>query len=263
MARRKDGILEILTEVPWWVSVVVSCAVYVVMRWVLPSIEFENRYLNGLANAAPQTAWFFALILLFPGVVSFLKRKQRQRLLDTRSDLESIRKLSWSDFELLIAEAFRRQGYDVEERGGSSPDGGVDLVLRTDGAKTLVQCKHWKSQKVGVSIVRELLGVMTAKSASAGIVVTAGDYTVDARKFARDNRVRLIDGTELAKMIEASKGVSNRKAPLARPAVKESSLNCPACGGTMLKRVAKRGANSGQAFWGCSAFPKCRGTRPA
>ena len=262
MARRKDGILETLTQLPWWGSVLISCAVYIVMRWVLPSIEFESLYLVGLATAAPQVAWFFALIFLFPGLVSFLKRKQRRLLLDTRSDLESIRKLSWSDFELLIAEAFRRQGYVVEEHGGSAPDGGVDLVVGKGGAKTLVQCKHWKSQKVGVSIVRELLGVITAKSASAGIVVTAGDYTADARTFARDNRVRLINGAELVKMIDASKNVSNRKAPLAQPGGKQASLKCPACGGAMLKRVAKRGASVGQAFWGCSAFPKCRGIRP-
>ena len=89
----------------------------------------------------------------------------------------------------MVGEAFRRQGYAVEERGGSSPDGGVDLVLRKGGQKTIVQCKHWKSQQVGVSIVRELLGAMTAQSASGGIVVTAGSYTADARAKARASAV--------------------------------------------------------------------------
>lgn len=34
---------------------------------------------------------------------------------------------------------------------------------------------------------------------------------------------------------------------------------CPKCGGTMLKRLAKSGENSGNMFWGCSRYPGCRG----
>jgi len=31
----------------------------------------------------------------------------------------------------------------------------------------------------------------------------------------------------------------------------------------MVRRTAKRGANSGNEFWGCSQYPGCKGTRPA
>ena len=34
---------------------------------------------------------------------------------------------------------------------------------------------------------------------------------------------------------------------------------CPRCNGEMIKRVAKKGLNQGQTFFGCSNFPKCRG----
>jgi hypothetical protein len=34
---------------------------------------------------------------------------------------------------------------------------------------------------------------------------------------------------------------------------------CPQCSAPMVRREAKRGANAGDLFWGCSAFPKCRG----
>jgi hypothetical protein len=36
---------------------------------------------------------------------------------------------------------------------------------------------------------------------------------------------------------------------------------CPICKAPMQLRKAGRGANAGQAFWGCSRFPACRGTR--
>jgi hypothetical protein len=35
---------------------------------------------------------------------------------------------------------------------------------------------------------------------------------------------------------------------------------CPKCGGEMALRTAKRGDKIGDQFWGCRAFPKCRGT---
>ena len=36
------------------------------------------------------------------------------------------------------------------------------------------------------------------------------------------------------------------------------NLKCPKCGGTLVLRTAKRGANSGNQFYGCSNYPKCR-----
>lgn len=36
---------------------------------------------------------------------------------------------------------------------------------------------------------------------------------------------------------------------------------CPLCGGLMVLRTARRGQNAGAQFWGCSAYPDCRGTR--
>lgn len=36
---------------------------------------------------------------------------------------------------------------------------------------------------------------------------------------------------------------------------------CPVCGKPMIKRVAKKGMNSGREFWSCSGYPQCNGTR--
>lgn len=37
---------------------------------------------------------------------------------------------------------------------------------------------------------------------------------------------------------------------------------CPICQGRMVKRKARRGENAGKAFWGCTHYPECKGTRP-
>ena len=36
---------------------------------------------------------------------------------------------------------------------------------------------------------------------------------------------------------------------------------CPLCGTPLIKRMAKKGINSGKEFWSCSAYPQCNGTR--
>lgn len=36
---------------------------------------------------------------------------------------------------------------------------------------------------------------------------------------------------------------------------------CPKCAAPMVRRQVKAGDNAGREFWGCSAFPKCRGIR--
>lgn len=54
----------------------------------------------------------------------------------------------------------------------------------------------------------------------------------------------------------------NKEPPLNRAedkARKMDSPPCPKCTGPMLRRTARSGNNTGQDFWGCSTFPKCRG----
>ena len=37
---------------------------------------------------------------------------------------------------------------------------------------------------------------------------------------------------------------------------------CPNCSSLMVQRTARRGTNAGSKFWGCSSYPRCKGTRP-
>jgi topoisomerase-like DNA binding C4 zinc finger protein len=41
----------------------------------------------------------------------------------------------------------------------------------------------------------------------------------------------------------------------------ETVPHCPLCNALMVKRVARRRANAGSAFFGCTNYPKCHGTR--
>ena len=179
---------------------------------------------------------------------------------------------------MLVGEAFRLQGYRVTEQGGSGPDGGIDLVLNKGSEKFLVQCKQWKAFKVGVTVVRELYGVMAAKGAAGGFVVTSGRFTEDATAFASGRNIKLIDGPLLHGLLSEAKNVvgpsqlpppkHGRPAPSmsSEPAmprqmpVQLATPMCPSCGSSMAKRKARRGVNVGGEFWGCATYPACKGT---
>ena len=122
------------------------------------------------------------------------------RVTESRST-HALRDMTWQEFELLVGEAFRAQGYQITETGGGGPDGGADLVLRNGAETWLVQCKRWKAYMVDVSVVRELYGVMAARGATGGYVVTAGSFSNDAQAFAAGRNVRLIDGLKLTPLL--------------------------------------------------------------
>lgn len=124
--------------------------------------------------------------------------------------------ISWREFEMLVGEGFRLQGYQVVETGGGGADGGVDLVLtrpgKSGGEKFLVQCKQWRALKVGVDVVRELYGVMAARGATGGFVVTSGRFTDDAISFASGRNVTLVDGPKLVGLIRQARAGAGQPA---------------------------------------------------
>jgi restriction system protein len=182
--------------------------------------------------------------------------------LDQQTSVESIRALPWKQFEFLVAEAYRRQGYDVEFLLGRGADGGVDLTLRRDGRKSLVQCKQWKVFSVGAPVIREMFGLLFDQNADEAIIVTSGKFTRDAQDFAAGKPIRLIDGPQLLTLVQ-----SVQTAPAATESGSEATPatatipDCPSCGQSMVLRTSKRGANVGTQFWGCSTYPDCKGTR--
>lgn len=46
---------------------------------------------------------------------------------------------------------------------------------------------------------------------------------------------------------------------VSEPEPMSESPPCPKCGSEMILRRAKKGANAGNQFWGCSNYPQCRG----
>jgi restriction system protein len=276
MARRKDSVLDDLLYIakllPWWVDIAIALITYFwlhnvasneVALAVQPGKIGEFLGVQMSTTFATIGQYLFPFVFSLGAVLSVFDRKKRENLLSEtkqRGKQDALLNMSWREFEMLVGEVFRQRGFIVVELGGNGPDGGVDLVLKKDGETHLVQCKRWKAYKVGVEVVRELYGVMAAKGAVSGYVVTSGVYTNEAKVFADGRNIELIDGSKLTQMIQDVKS-SN---PITTNVVYETKneVACPKCGSAMMRRNARRGTNAGQAFFGCSKYPACHGTRP-
>lgn len=273
MGRKRGNTgFDALAALPWPLGLAAGIAGFLVVRygfaWWLS--QHGGVLAQGIAQQSDgllaPLAWIVLLVCWIAALSSFLGARHRRRLLDTRTTLESLAAGGWRQFELLVGEAFRRQGYSVEETGLGGADGGIDLILRKDGRRTLVQCKQWKRQQVGVSVVREMYGLLAHHQAHAVKIVCIGGYTKDAARFAQDKPIELIGGERLLEMIQAVQrggvagaSLNSRIEPALVSAIDAVApmRTCRQCGSVLIQRTNRR---TGEAFMGCRQFPRCRGT---
>lgn len=254
MARRKDGVLEEISSLPWPAGLVLG----------LVAFAFTQR----LGGAFAPLAWAFLAGCWAAAFVSFVKGRKRKVLLDTQSSIESIRNISWREFEMLAGEAFRRQGYYVEENGLGGKDGGIDLIIHKGGRTELVQCKQWKNRQVSAPKVREMWGLLAHHNADAVKIVCIGEFTRDAAAFAEGKAIELINGKRLQELVrdvqapvaDAPRARRSRVEPAQSALVTNAAVTCPTCDADM---VLRKNRSTGAGFWGCANYPRCKGTRPA
>jgi restriction system protein len=296
MSRQKntplDDFMTMTSKLPWWAGITLALVSYLVLHSYatqpLMAVTGPAQFGAAAAHSLYVTLAMFGQIILPLGFcggalisgVNLAKQKKLYNDVTKRAGVAALNEMSWSDFERLVSEYYRRKGFKVTREGGNGPDGGIDLVLRQKSEVYLVQCKQWKTYKVGVQPVREFYGVMASRKVAGGYFVTSGEFTEEARRFVKGLNLDLIEGRDLRKMIDIAQapvpllvppvpGTSdvakapaktNSTPPVALPAVSPSPL-CPVCNSEMARRVARHGNNAGKEFWGCTTYPKCKGTR--
>lgn len=182
----KESLFALLSRQPWWLSVLVAGALFGSAQLFLPAMIAA------------------AIAIPFLGLASYAGWRQMRTpgATDVTATLERVRGMPWENFSALLSEAFRRDGYAVTEVF----KGAVDFKLDKAGRQTLVSCKRWKTAQTGVGPLRDLLEAKKAADAADCIYVVAGDVTANAREFATQKSIRLLQGTALATLIGRVRG---------------------------------------------------------
>jgi len=123
----------------------------------------------------------------------------------SRSALNCIRALTnlpegntkdaWFTFELNVKQWLSSNGYEVVHLAGSrNGDGGVDIQALRKDENLLVQCKYRTREKIGPSVIRELLGTLkTFPAGASGVIVTSSELTDGAKQLAVEHNVQFIE----------------------------------------------------------------------
>ncbi len=122
--------------------------------------------------------------------------------------LNILKMLPADGFERICQRLLRESGFEQVTVTGKTGDGGIDGhgILQVNpfvSFQVLFQCKRYKGS-VTASQMRDFRGAMMGR-ADKGIILTTGNFTLDAKKEARRDGVppiEIVDGDKLIEMFE-------------------------------------------------------------
>ncbi len=133
--------------------------------------------------------------------------------------------LSAQQFDAVCEALFAQGGFEIRGQSHGAA-GGVTLWLYSrhaqqgkDSPVAVAWCKQWSGQPVGVRELHPLLDLMHARQLKRGTCATSSICSENARKFAKDNGINLLDRTGLLALI-AGRTSDQQQALLALALVK-------------------------------------------
>jgi restriction system protein len=176
----RNSLFAILLRSPWWLSLLLAFGMFAAVRLFF----------------APGIAAFFALPFLAIGLYGAFRQFRQPSESRIAATLGRARELTWDGFRAALEDAYRRQGFTVTRM-----DGIADVHLAQGGLVTLVSCKRWKAMRTGIEPLREFDAASKERGAHARVYVAVGEITDNARAFAEERRIRLLQEQELAKLL--------------------------------------------------------------
>ena len=125
--------------------------------------------------------------------------------------------LTSRQFEEFVAELFEKDGYNVSLTQ-QTHDGGKDLFIvenkRLGKFVYYVECKKYAADNpVGVRLVRELYGTVSADRATAGVLVTSSYFSEEAKQFTEQvkTQMSLLEYADLTSWVNEIAGKNNSR----------------------------------------------------
>jgi restriction system protein len=174
----ENSLFAILGRSPWWISALAAAGVFGVTRLFMPI----------------PLAVFAASPFLFIAGYAGWKQLRTPSAGQVAAALERLAALPREGVIAALEAGWRREGYEVSRPKGAQ----FDLELRRNGRTSVVVCRRLKAKSTGLDPLKELHAA--GKDADELIYVAAGEVTAQARTFATENRVRIVEGAELARL---------------------------------------------------------------
>lgn len=190
IAKRSSGRVIFLLAVASYAGI--GLALPLALGWSVPWLVSANLLGASLAFLL-AIVWFAVRV----------EEANRRHLVEWTTDL---RLLDAAEFEWLVGELHRREGWSVDETGRQGgPDGNIDLRMTKGSRRAIVQCKRWTARFVGVDEIRSFGGTLLREGLTGpdGVFVTLSDFTDQAIDEAKGIGLVLVGRRELYARLEA------------------------------------------------------------
>jgi restriction system protein len=175
----QNSLFAILSRSPWWVSGLAAAGIFGLTRMFMP------------VSLAIFAASPFLVIAGYAG----WKQLRTPSAAQVAKALEKLAALPREGVVAALEAGWRREGYEVSRPAGAQ----FDLELKLNGRTSLVVCRRLKAKSTGIEPLKELRAA--GKDAGSELIyVAAGEVTAQARTFAAENGVRIVEGMELARL---------------------------------------------------------------
>ncbi len=217
---------ELFTSYSAWLCIPIAILAFNLINGFLDWFAGYSPAFAGVSALTPVFGGSIAFVILAAGLKAGLEKLKQKKPFEKSSNAESLRNLTRSEFQLLVADSYRRMGFEVVELDGHGTDGKIDLKLIDEAEVTLVHCKYENDGKIGVKPIRQFHAIQIAESADRAIFVTSGIYTQQARNFVIGKQIQLIDGEQLCHWIQPTAELMQADSTGALPEDEETP-NCP------------------------------------
>ncbi|MGH8688981.1 MAG: restriction endonuclease [Burkholderiales bacterium] len=163
----------------WWASALAAAAAFGIARLFVPE----------------AAALFGALPFLVIAAVVAWRETRSPRGARLESALARLQAMTWEEFARALEHGYRREGYDVRPGRGAA-----DFELERSAVVSLVSARRWKAARTGIEPLKDLAATARDRGARSAIYVCAGELTENARAFAGEASVQLLEGGELVRL---------------------------------------------------------------
>jgi restriction system protein len=176
-------------------------------RWILRLLPDRPRMALSVLEAyfiAYITHFGDLMVYALSDVEAIIRARYIGVPASTAERVQLLYDLSSREFERIVENLYAAMDFDTQLTSPSG-DGGRDIIVAStvtgQRIRLLVECKRYRA-KVGVEIVRALLGVVATERANKGVLVTTADFTRGARQLEGDDpRIELISGSRLVLLL--------------------------------------------------------------
>jgi restriction system protein len=299
MARRKKKphALELLVKAPWWVSILIGVAAWLILFAIVPMVFSSNPILDSLATVAQSFSWLPLALFAVVAIVSFIRSKkaaQKKASLDVREEpmIKKVRRravpqividqdmhtvlalgghtemedLDWT-IEALCALEWKRfellcaKYYEMigfkAETLEAGADGGIDIKLYRQNMDAPLAIVQCKSWKSQVP-VSEIRELFGVMTHEK---VARGIF-ITTGSYTRD--ALMFGAANPMQLLDGETFLKKIREldPVSRQALKAFAFagdyTTPTCASCGIKLVKRE--NRRGAFWGCINYPRCHMT---